>query len=58
MREYVCSPMSASNEASLVLALNLKQLFMSDGIGWIITLYGDWESGPCSQQRLLIYNQR
>ena len=37
---------AASREAKRALALNPNSLFVLDGIGYILTLAGEWEQGP------------
>ncbi len=37
---------AALSEANRALALNPNSLFMLDGIGYLLTLLGDWERGP------------
>jgi len=37
---------AASREAKRALALNPNSLFVLDGIGYVMTLIGEWEQGP------------
>jgi TolB-like protein len=47
---------AAIRESNRALALNPNSLFMLDGIGYILTLSGEWEQGPALIRKIISLN--
>ena len=47
---------AAKNEIDFALALNPNSLLMLDGIGYVLTLLGDWDRGPALIRRIMRLN--
>jgi adenylate cyclase len=47
---------AAQHEIDFALALNPNSLLMLDGIGYVLTLLGDWDRGPALIRRIMRLN--